>query len=130
MPIELGSFSLGTVAGGAVGAVIAHYLTKDRDQAGKFNDATADIFVAVSKHVEGIGGGINIDAKTRLLIEHYFPKFKRGGFRNTVKNYNDAHNCSDGIFDPVTGGGTTINEAKVQHYASCAEKLLCYLKRR
>lgn len=25
MPIELGSFSIGTVAGGAVGAIIVHY---------------------------------------------------------------------------------------------------------
>lgn len=31
MPIELGSFSLGAVAGSAVGALIGHYLTKSRN---------------------------------------------------------------------------------------------------
>lgn len=47
MPIELGSFSLGSVAGGVVGIIAGHYLTKSRDKETRvikhFNDA-AHIF--------------------------------------------------------------------------------------
>jgi hypothetical protein len=46
MPIELGSFSLGSVAGGIVGAIAGHYLTKSRNTEDRkikeFNDASAN----------------------------------------------------------------------------------------
>ena len=45
MPIELGSFSLGSVAGCAVGALVSHFLTKSRNTEGRrikeFNEAAA-----------------------------------------------------------------------------------------
>lgn len=45
MPIELGSFSLGSVAGGIIGAIAGHYLTKSRNTEDRkikeFNEASA-----------------------------------------------------------------------------------------
>lgn len=130
MPIEVGSFSIGIVTGGVVVQVINHFLTKDRDLSKVFNERSEDLFISISKHAEGTGSGIHVDDKTRLLITPYISRRKRRGFQKAVENYNSAQNCNDGVYDPVTGGGLTINERKVEHYRSCAEKLLCYLKRR
>jgi hypothetical protein len=87
-------------------------------------------FASLCDHVEGTKRGISIDTKTCLLIEPYISVFKREGFRKAVQSYNYAQNYTDGIYDPITGGGLTINESKVEHYRSCAEKLLSYLKRK
>lgn len=58
MPIELGSFSLGSVAGGIVGAVVAHYLTKSRDTEDRkikeFNQAAATFRNRVLTELEGL----------------------------------------------------------------------------
>lgn len=47
MPIELGSFSLGSIAGGIVGAIAGHYLTKSRnteERKAKIFNAAASAF--------------------------------------------------------------------------------------
>jgi hypothetical protein len=130
MPFEPGSFSLGALGGTIIGAFVGHFLTKDREQAIAFNERSEELFVSISKHVEGTGCGIHIEDKTRLLIEPYIFVCKREGFRQAVKNYNAAQNGANGIYDPVTGSCSEPDKGKVNHYHSCAEKLLSYLKRR
>ncbi|UTG93650.1 hypothetical protein [Geobacter sulfurreducens] len=58
MPIELGSFSLGTVVGGVVVGVFNHYLTKSRNteerKIKEFNQAAATFRGKVLAELEGL----------------------------------------------------------------------------
>lgn len=107
-----------------------NYFALSRDRRKEFNERSESLFVDLSKHAEGIGAGVQVDAKTRLVIEPYIFPCKRGRFRNAVKDYNDAQNYMNGAYDAVTGGGLTRDEGKFEHYRYCAEKLLHFVKRK
>lgn len=58
MPIELGSFSLGSVAGGIVGTIATHYLTKSRNteerKIKEFNQAADTFRSTILAELEGL----------------------------------------------------------------------------
>lgn len=105
MPIELGSFSLGSVAGGIVGVIAGHYLTKSRNTEDReikgSNDAAAKFRAAIITELTGlypipidwpddIGSRLNATSpKIQAAVEE---------------------------FKPFVTDGTAFNEAWLQYY--------------
>ena len=113
MPVELGSFSFGFVAGGAVVGVINHYLAKSRDIESRsvkdFNEA-ADILDAIlHKERHGPMPETNIDfsAFQRVLRQ----KNELIRFERYVEEYHQARKNAEIVFpenrgDLVRAGST------------------------
>lgn len=85
MPIELGSFSFGAVSGGAVGALISHYLTKSRNIEDRkiktFNDASAKFRDAFKSELLALNTSLTINyIDAHDLLQSAFEKHRLAVF--------------------------------------------------
>lgn len=78
MPIELGSFSLGAVAGGAVHAVISHYLSKSRNiedrKIKEYIEASQKFRIAFHSEISALAPGHGSRPKTYKILPEAFAK--------------------------------------------------------
>lgn len=100
MPIELGSFSLGAVAGGAIVGGINHLLTRIRDKENRtvkdFNEAANILAVTLTKERDMPNTNENIDffAFRRVLSEKDLKRFNA-----LVEEYESAKENSEIKYD-------------------------------
>ena len=85
MPIELGSFSFGTVVGGIVCATAAHYLTKSRNienrRIKEFNGAAAKFRTAFKDELLALNPALSHNfTDTAELLEAVFDKHRMAVF--------------------------------------------------
>ncbi len=84
MPIELGSFSLGAVAGGAVIAVISHYLTKSRNiedrKIKEYNEAAAKFRDAFHPEISALAPGHGSRPNPYKILSEAFARHKEAVF--------------------------------------------------
>ena len=103
MPIELGSFSLGAVAGSAVGGIIGHLLTGVRDKKARdakdFNEVAGPIAEILRKERRFPTPGSKIDfANFRRVLSN--GELRR--FDKTVEEYEKAkEEEKDNVYAPV-----------------------------
>jgi hypothetical protein len=111
-----------------VGLLIGNWLAIGRDKRKEFNNISLDLFTSLSRQLEHGRYITPADTAVCLLIEPHIPIYKRGLFRKCVRSY---ENAQQGIstYEPATGT-VTFDEEKLKHLASCAKKLLSYVKRR
>ena len=133
MPIEIGSFSLGVVAGGIAVGIVNHYLAKSRvieDRAAKDFNAAADILaVTLTKEMESPNPHSNIDfyAFRRVLNKRELCSFDKcvEKYEKTKKDAVIDYTKPDGIFP----GGSEFYQDPTP-IVSEINKLLKFTKRK
>lgn len=100
-----------------------------RDRRKEFNELSEEAFVALNKQIEQIKHGLpGQSVGDLLLINSYFPFYKRWLFRRHIEKYKNAQ---EGLSTYHVGNGSvTFNQEKMTQLGSSAKALLCYLKRR
>lgn len=90
MPIELGSFSVGSVVGTIVGAIAGNFFAIGRDWRKEFNETADDIFTKLTDEHRHIG---NFNGVTKIefqLFRRRMHLWNRGRFDHCVEEYYEA----------------------------------------
>ena len=132
MPVELGSFSFGFVAGGAVVGVINHFLAKSRDvesrTAKDFNEA-ADTLAEILKNEKVLptptSGNIDFFAFRRVLRQRELARFDKcvEEYENARKSAETRHNQNDGF-------GSLLRYHDITPIVAAIEKIEAFTKRK
>ena len=104
MPVELGSFSFGFVAGGAVVGVINHFLAKSRDTETRtikdFNEAADKLDAILRKERQGPMPETNLDfSELRRVIKGR----ELSRFDECVEKYHQAKRNAEIVFPENNG---------------------------
>jgi hypothetical protein len=131
MPLELGSFSLGAVAGGVAVGFFNHYLAKSRDEENRtakdFNEIADPLSVILENERDAPStlGNIDFTAFRRVLSERELKRFNA-----CVAEYEKAKENSSIVSDSgnfVRLGGSYKDTSEI---AAAVDKLLKFTKRR
>jgi len=134
MPVELGSFSIGFVAGGAVVGVINHFLAKSRDEESRtakdFN-AAADIMADILRKERNCptpGSNIDFFAFRRVLYKRDLARFDKciEEYERAIKSAQIKHYDNSGGL-VICGQGRFYDEAPI---VAAIDKLLEFTKRK
>lgn len=115
MPIEIGSFSLGMVAGGAIVGVINHFLAKSRDiearAAKDFNvvaDALAEILIK-ERSSPNPSSNIDFSAFRRVVNQRELSSFDK-----CIEEYNKTKN--DTVINDYKDSGPLVRLGSVSYH--------------
>lgn len=90
MPIELGSFSLGSVAGTIVGAIVGNFFAIGRDWRKEFNESADEIFIKLSDERRYIGRWKGVSKIEFAVFRRKILPWKRKSFDKCEDTYHKA----------------------------------------